>query len=163
MSDTEISMLDHCTGRQLKELLALASTNVRATRNWLLEIGDSERLEHLLTEMCTGTEQSGGALLQAVCSADTPVEALVAIKSVAKRLAVAAEAPAQNAAATLLYHLSVASALGHHARNISSKTSAERLPLYKDLAAELSDDELAAIFEKAVGSFSKSPPGEVDL
>ena len=97
MSDTEISMLDHCTDRQLKELLALASTSVRATRNWLLEIGDSERLEHLLTEMCTGTEQSGGALLRAVRSADTPVEALVAIKSVAKRLALTAEAPAQNA------------------------------------------------------------------
>ena len=90
-------MLNHCTDLQLKELLALASANVRATRNWLLEIGDSERLEHLLTEMCTGTEQSGGALLRAVCSADTPVEALVAIKSVAKRLALTAEAPAQNA------------------------------------------------------------------
>ena len=93
MSDTEISMLDHCTDRQLKELLALASTSVRATRNWLLEIGDSERLEHLLTEMCTGAEQSGDALLQAVCSPDTPVEALVAIKSVAKCITVAAEAP----------------------------------------------------------------------
>ncbi len=152
MSDMDISMLDHCTDRQLKELLALASTDVKTTRDWLLEIGDSERLEHLLTEMCTGTGQSGGALVQAVCSADTPVETLVAIKSVAKRLAVSAETPAQNAAATLLYHLSVASALGNHARNISSKDPAERLAFYKDLAAELSDDQLAAIFEKAVAS-----------
>jgi hypothetical protein len=78
------------------------------------------------------------------------VEVLVAIKSIAKRLAVAAEAHPQNAAATLLYHLSVASALGYHARNISSKDPAERLPLYKELAAELSDEELAAIFEKAI-------------
>jgi hypothetical protein len=150
MSDIDISMLDHCTDRQLKELLALASSNVKATRDWLLEIGDSEQMEYLLTEMCTGTGQSGGALLQAVCAADTPVEALVAIKRVSKRLAAAAEAPAQNAAATLLYHLSVASALGHHARNISSKDPAERLAFYKDLAAELSDDQVAAIFEKAV-------------
>jgi hypothetical protein len=158
MSDTEISMLDHCTDRQLKELLALASTSVRATRNWLLEIGDSERLEHLLTEMCTGAEQSGDALLQAVCSPDTPVEALVAIKSVAKRLAVAAAAPAQNAAATLLYHLSVASALGNHGQNISSKDPAERLAFYKDLAAELSDGQLAAIFEKAVAVLTPARP-----
>jgi hypothetical protein len=158
MSDTEISMLDRCTGRQLKELLALASTDAKATRNWLLEIGDLEQLQYLLTEMCTGTGQSGGALLQAVCSPHTPVEVLVAIKSTAKRLAVAAEGPAQKAAATLLYHLSVASALGHHARNISSKDPAERLPLYKDLAAELSDDELAAIFEKAIASLPSARP-----
>jgi hypothetical protein len=150
MPDREISMLDHCTDRQLKELLALASTNVKATRDWLLEIGDSERLEHLLTEMSAGAGQSGAALLRAVCAADTPVETLVEIKSVAKRLAVAAETPAQHAAATLLYHLAVASALGCHARNISSKDPAERLPLYKDLAAELSAEELAAIFEKAI-------------
>jgi hypothetical protein len=78
---------------------------------------------------------------------------MVAIKSGAKRLAVAAEAPPKTVAARLLYHSSVASALGHHARNISSKDPAERLPLYKDLVAELSDDQLAAIFEMAVGSF----------
>jgi len=150
MSDIDTSMLDHCTGRQLKELLALASTDARATRNWLLEIGDSERLESLLTEMCAGARQSATALLRAVCSPATPVEALVAIKSTAKRLAVAAKAAPQNAAATLLYHLSVASALAHHAQNISSKDPSERLSLYKDLAAELSDEQLAAIFETAV-------------
>jgi hypothetical protein len=86
------------------------------------------------------------------------VEVLVDIKSIAKRLAVAAEAPAQNAAATLLYHLSVASALAHHAQNISSRDPAERLPLYKDLAAELSDDQLAAIFEKAIASLPSARP-----
>jgi hypothetical protein len=155
MPDTDISALDHCTDRQLKELLALASTDVKATRDWLLEIGDSERLEQLLTEMCGDAVPPGSALLQAACSADTPVETLVEIKSVAKRLAVAAEAPAQNAAATLLYHLAVASALGHHARNISSKDPAARLPLYKDLA-ELSDDDLAVIFEKAVARIAST-------
>src|ERR1039458_3215919 len=147
MLDIEISMLDHCTDRQLKELLALASTNAKSTRDWLLEIGDSEQLGHLLMEMCTGTEQSGGALLQSVCSPDTPVEALVAIKSIANGWPLAPEAPAKSPAATLLYHLSVASALGRHARNISSKDPSERLPLYKDLAAELSDAAVAASFE----------------
>jgi hypothetical protein len=163
MPDIEISMLDHCTGRQLKELLALASTDAKTTWNWLLEVGDLEQLEYLLTDMCSRIGQSAGALLRAVCSPATPVDALVAIKSTAKRLAVAAEAAPQKAAATLLYHLAVASALGHHARYISSKDPAERLGLYKDLAAELSDDDLAAIFEKAVAGFSESPPWEVDL
>jgi len=146
-------MLDRCTGRQLKELLALASTDENTARNWLLEVGDMAQLDYLLTEMCADTGQSGGALLRAACSPDTPVDALLAIKSTAKRLAAAAEGPRQEAAATLLYHLTVAAALGRHAQNISSKAAVERLGLYKDLAAELSDDELAAIFEKAVGSF----------
>jgi len=48
MLDIEISMLDHCSDRQLKDLLALASTNVTSTWDWLLEIGDSEQLGHLL-------------------------------------------------------------------------------------------------------------------
>ena len=154
----EISMLDKCTGRQLKGLLALASSNVKETRHWLLEIGDSEQLECLLTEMCSDTEHSGGALLHAVCSPDTTLEALVAIKSVAKRLAVAAQAPAQNAAATFLYHLSVASALGNHGQNISSNEPAERLTLYKNLATELFDDSLASVFEKAVAKSSLIKP-----
>jgi len=158
MSDTEISVLDHCTGRQLKELLALASTNARVTPNWLLEVGDAEQLQYLLTEMCSGTEHSGGALLEAVCSPDTTVEVLVAIKRIAKRLAVGAVAHPQNAAATLLYHLSVASALGYHKRNISSKDPAERLPLYKELAAELSDEDLTDIFEKAIASLPSTRP-----
>jgi len=150
MPDTEISMLDHCTGEQLKELLALASPSAKITLDWLVEAGDPGQLEHLLTDMCSGSGQSGGALVQTVCSTDTPVEVLIATKRIAKHLAVAAEGPAQNAAATLLYHLSVASALAYHECNISSKDPAERLPLYKDLAAELPDDELAAVFEKAL-------------
>jgi len=155
MSDLEISRLDHCTGRQLKELLELASTDERTARNWLLEIGGLEQMEDLLTEMCAGAPQSAGELLRAVCSPDTPVEALVSIKSIAKRLAVAAAgSPAQHAAATLLYHLSIASALGCHARNISSREVAARLPLYRNLASELSDDVLAGVFEKAVSSAS---------
>jgi|HubBroStandDraft_1064217.scaffolds.fasta_scaffold00789_10 hypothetical protein len=158
MLDAEISRLDHCTDRQLKELLALASPSAKSTRDWLLEIGDTEQLERLLTDMCAGTEQSGGELLQAVCSAETPVEDLIAIKRIAKRLAVSAEAPAQNAAATLLYHLSLASALANHSQDLSSKNPSERLPLYKDLAAELSDDRLAAIFEGAVARLLSEKP-----
>lgn len=42
-----------------------------------------------------------------------------AAKSTAKRLAAAAQGHAQNAAATLLFHLFVAAALGRYGRNIS--------------------------------------------
>jgi hypothetical protein len=158
MADIEASGLDHCTGRQLKELLTLAHSNARPKRDWLLEVGDSEQLEHLLDKMCAGGGQSGRVLLRAVLSPDTPLETLTAVRSAAKRLAVAAQGPRQNAAATLLYHLSIASALGRHGQNISSKDPAERLELYKDLASELSDDELAAIFEKAVTALLSPKP-----
>jgi hypothetical protein len=119
MSDEEIST-NRLTGRQLKELLALASTEAKVSRNWLLDIGDMEQLEYLLMDLCRGTEQYDGALLRAVCSPYTPVESLMVIKNTAKRLAAEAQGSAQKAASTLLYHLSVASALAHHARNISS-------------------------------------------
>jgi len=149
MRDTENSVLDHCSGRQLKELLELASNSARTGRDWLLEVGDTEQMESLLAEMCAAAGESPGALLRAVCSPDTPVETLVAIKRIAKTWAAAAHPAPRHAAATLLYHLSIASALGHHRRNISSKDPSERAELYKDLAAELSDDQLAGVFEKA--------------
>lgn len=35
MADAEISVLDQCTGRQLKELLSLASSDAKGVRNWI--------------------------------------------------------------------------------------------------------------------------------
>lgn len=154
MPDTEISILERCTGRQLKELLSLASTDPEERRNWFLEIGSLEQLERLLGEICAGAAYSGPALLRTVCSSESSLEVLVEIKNTAKHLAATAVTPAQKAATALLYHVSVASALGRHGQNISSKNPAGRLPLYRELAAELSDSELAAIFEKAVAIFS---------
>ena len=151
MSDTEISaFLDRCTGRQMKELLALASPGATATRNSLLEVGSWEQMENLLA----ASDPSPRVILEAVCSAQTSIETLIAIKGDAKRLAANAETPPHKAAATLLYHLAVASALAYHGRNISSKAPSGRLALYKDLATELSDDALASIFEKALANIS---------
>jgi hypothetical protein len=158
MPHIDISILDHCTDRQLKELLALASPNANVKPNWLVEAGDSEQLQYLIAEMCSGAEQSGAALLQAVCSPDTTLEVLVATKRMAKRLAAASETHAQSAAATLLYHLSVASALGYHDCNISAKDPAERRPLYEELATELPDEQLTAVFEKAIARLASARP-----
>ena len=154
MSDVEISMLEHCTDRQLRHLLTLAAGSANTTRDWLLEIGDCCHMESLLSEMCTGSAQPGGGLLRAVCAADARLEVLLTIKKTAKELAVAAQGPAQYAAATLLYHLAIAAALGLHGQNISSQDSGKRLALYKDLAAELTDEELAAVFERAVSALA---------
>lgn len=158
MSDTKTTMIDGFSARQLRELLALGTTRPGTSTEWLVEVGDSERLEALLTEICIGDEQPGAALLETVSSPDTSVDMLVAIKDVAKRLATKAEDKPQKAAATLLYHLSVASALANHGQIISSRDPAEQSPLYEELAGELSDDELAAIFARAVGHIRSTQP-----
>jgi hypothetical protein len=116
----------------------------------LLEVGDRDLLEILLTDMCSGTSQSGSALLDAVCSPDTPLEALVQVKDLAKGLTKAAQDPRQEAAGMLLYHLSVASALGFHDQNISSMEASARLPIYREFVAEICDYQLSAVFERAL-------------
>ena len=147
-------MLDRCNGRQLRELLALASTDATTARDWLIEVGEWEQIEDALTGIPCGAWRSVDELLRAVCSPDTPVDDLMIVKSAAKGSLAAAEAANRKAAATLLYHLAVASALAHHARNISSHDPAARLPLYKELAAEISDDNLAGVFKRAAARIS---------
>ena len=158
MPDTKTTMIDNFNVRQLRELLALGMSRPETATDWLIEIGDWDRLEAFLTEMCVGAEQSGTALLETVSSADTTLDMIVAVKDLAKRLPTKAKDKPQKAAATLLYHLSVASALGHHNRNISSRDPAEQLPLYKELAEELSGNELAAVFAMAIGRIRSAQP-----
>jgi hypothetical protein len=150
MPDNKIPTPSHLSALRTKELLAIGSRSAKAHQNWLLEVGDYQLLEMLLTDMCSGTSQSGAALLDTVCSPDTPLDALVHIKDIAKGLTKAAHDPSQEAAGMLLYHLSVASALGFHEQNISSMDAAARLPLYRELVAEICDDQVSAVFEKAL-------------
>lgn len=169
MSEAEISMLEHCTGEQIKELLGLATATPPVDSEWFLEIGDADQLNRLIAELC-GDVESADELVQTVCSADAALGSLVAAKNAAKRLAASAETPTFKAAAGLLYHLAIASALARHGRNISSKDIAARLPLYRRLADDLSDGDLAAIFDGAVEAsrFSASdqhtalPPGDTE-
>jgi hypothetical protein len=158
MPDTKNSLIDNFNARQLSELLALGTNLPETATDWLLDVGDWERLEALLTDMSTGEEQSGTALLETVSSPDTTLEMLVVVKDIAKRLATKAKDKPQKAAATLLYHLSVAAALGHCGQTISSRDPAEQLPLYGELAEELSDDELAAVFARAIGRIRSTQP-----
>jgi len=150
MPDTKATIVDSFRAHQLRELLALGANLPETATEWFVDVGDWERLEALLTEMCIGGEQSGNALLETVVSSDATLEMLIAVKEVAKRLATKAKGKPERAAATLLYHLSVASALGQHGRTISSRDPAEHLPLYAELAEELSDEQLAAVFKRAI-------------
>jgi hypothetical protein len=150
MPNTSDSRVQEFSARQIKELLALAAQPAETERDWLLKVGDRELLEAVLTEMCGRTGQSGEALVESVCSPETPIEVLIVVKDLAKGLAAKSLGNPQMAAATLLYHLSVASALGFHNQTISSKTQADRVQLYAELAGEFADEDLAAVFERAV-------------
>jgi hypothetical protein len=156
MSDKD-TPLGRFSAIQTRELLTIGSSPAETAETSLYEVGDCERLEMLLTDMCSGTGQSGATLLEAVCSPDTEVNVLVAVKDIAKRFAADAQDMPQKAAATLLYHLSVASALGYHGQTISSMGVAERLPLYRELVSELSEEALVVVFEKAISSVA---PGQ---
>jgi hypothetical protein len=154
MSNPADSKIQDFSARQIRELLAVAAQPAETERDWMVQLGDRELLETLLTEMCEKTGHPGGALVDSVCSPETPVGILVAVKDLAKGLAAKSPGNPEVAAATLLYHLSVASALGFHGQSISSKPAAERFPLYKELSVELADEELARVFDRAVQRFS---------
>lgn len=155
MSEKDAQISRQLSAVQTKDLLSIGSRATEPGQNWLFEVADFELMEMLLTDMRTGTIHSGAALMDAVCSPDTPVEALRAIKDLAKSLAKGTQAEdQQGAAATLLYHLAVASALGYHEENISSMDAAARLPVYREFVAEICDDSIGEVFEKALEELS---------
>ena len=155
MRDAEIAKLEQCNGRQLMQLLALASTAGTSVLDRLFAIGDAQQLEEALAGILVDAPPGPNWLL-AICSPDTPLDDLIACKTAAKHLTVAADTPDRQAAATLLYHLAVASALAHHARNISTHDPASRLSLYRELAAGIYDDVLADIFKRAAARISSA-------
>ena len=135
---------------QTQRLLALASLPADQEQSWLIEAGDSDLLAMLLTEMCSESGHSGMALIEAICAPDTPIEVLRQVKDLAKKLAMEAKDQRRRGAAGLLYHLTMASALGYHQINLSSIGAAAPVHLYRELVEGISDDALVAVFEKAL-------------
>lgn len=158
MSEIDTGPVDHFSPRQLKALLALARGRSRG-RDYLPSACASRAdLVRHLSALCPHEPQSGETVLAAVCARDTPLGALEGIKELAKSLVAAAASNEQRAAATLLYHGAVAAALGHHGRNISSRSVHARYELYEDLATLLDGDSLGQVFQDAAEQLSANPP-----
>ncbi len=135
---------------QLKTLLGLAA---RGTSDPLVDTAeDPGALDRLLTELCAGRAESGALLIETVSDPKSSLGVLRGVKELAKQLAQLAPTPAHRQAATLLYHGAVAAAAGRHGANLSSQPLAERLDLWLELAALLSDSPLGAVFGDAVAS-----------
>jgi len=119
VAETAESMVHEFSARQIRDLLSLAAGS-GDEREWLVEVADRDLMESLLSEMCGTNVESAAGLIDSVCSPDSPVEVLIAAKDLAKSLAAKVEEGARLGAVTLLYHLSIASALAYHGQNISS-------------------------------------------
>ena len=144
------AIIDRCTPSQLKALLALASRPQGEPTSLSAQAANPAELGRLLTELCQGQAESGELLLNAVCEAETPVEALRGIKELAKNLLVDARTEAHRNAATFLYHAAVAAAFGRYGVDISTRPISARWTLYEDLAATLAGHPLGEVFQQAV-------------
>ncbi len=160
MSGKTSTILDHCTPAQLKALLTLAAGpgEERTQPPW--QGLTPEDLTRLLSDLLTSQAGSGGLLLATVLSSETPVEALSGVKDLAKKFVEAPKSKAHHAAATILYHVTVAAAFAWHGKNISSRPIHTRCALYEDLATAFPEHPLSRVFRKAVERALASP-GEI--
>jgi hypothetical protein len=92
-----------------------------------------------------------------VITPDTPLAGLRTLKEMAKHRATQASEEAHRAAATLLYHATIAAALGRHGVNISSRPAASRWPLYEDLSAIFAAHPLGEVFRQAADRIAATP------
>ena len=150
MSKSTITPAERWQTSQLRELLTLATDKPEGQGSLPASVKNREEFVRMLTELCEESEESGEILLSTVCSRETPVEALTGIKELAKTLLANASTDAHRAAATFLYHLAIAAALGRYGMNVSTVTPDSRLALYEDLASALAGDPLGEVFREAV-------------
>ena len=88
-------------------------------------------------------------LLDAAAKPTTAVAELVRIKDLAKRQLEGAPDHRQREAATLLYHLAVASAFVHHDAMISGRPMRKQRALYQQFAAAWEGRPIGQIFQDA--------------
>ena len=158
MSSHRSTSIGRCSPTQLKALLGLAAGDPGDQESLLTYIPDREQLQHLLSELCADAEQAGEVLLAMACARDASLEVLSGLKEFAKRLSKKAATEPQRTAATFLYHLAIAAAIGQHSVNLSSRPSETRLELYEDLATALAGDPMGHVFRKAIDCvFSERP------
>jgi hypothetical protein len=150
MTETATISLDHLSSQRLKALLGLAVKPDRAGGSLPTAVAEPSEFERLLTELCRGRGESGDLLITTVCAEDTPLEVLMGIKELAKRLVAGARTESHSNAATLLYHAAVAAAVARHGANVSSLPLGERLSLCEDLAVALAGHPLGEVFRAAV-------------
>ncbi|MFC1889006.1 hypothetical protein ACFL4G_04540 [Thermodesulfobacteriota bacterium] len=85
-----------------------------------------------------------------VCSQDTSLKSLAALKERAKQILKRAKTEQERGAATILYHSAIAAGYGLYGRNLSSRPIEKRLDLYEDLATAIGEDPFGRVFRRAV-------------
>jgi hypothetical protein len=138
------SAVDTFSPLQLRRLLVLAAGGDIEEP----EI-DADDISTLLVAPCRRRGESAQVLIDAVVAPGTPVVELGRIKDLAKRMLDDAADATEREAARLLYHLAVASALGHHGEDISTRPKLERRLLYERLALTFAGHAASQVFRQA--------------
>jgi hypothetical protein len=149
ISNSDSATIDDCTREQLRALLTLAASGTDPQLSFLAGLRPHEELVRVLGELCQGTSETGETLLTALSACQTPLDALRGIKELAKTILPGSRTPLQRAAATLLYHASIAAAFARHGVAISAVSPSSRVALYEDLASALAGEALSEIFREA--------------
>ena len=158
MAKITTTTIEHSASWQLKALLALAQVRGRHGDFLPAGLGSRAELARHLSTLCQDAAQSGEVLLSTICEPQTPLAVLQGIKELAKSLAGKASTEQERAAASFLYHAAVATALGRHGKNISSRSGSARSELYEDLAALMTGDPLGQVFAEAAERLTAEPP-----
>lgn len=135
------------TSRQLDRLLALANDDTQSI--FSATLSDRPGLAKSLEQLSAHTPQPSQDWLSAVGDDHATIATLREIKAFAQVFIKKATCESERVAATLLYHATVASAWARHGENISTRSLANRGPLYEDLADIMKTDPLGRIFREA--------------
>ena len=137
--------IDGVSQAQLRRLLLLAS----GTSSRLADVDDAHDARQQIAVLLDRLGMAAADPLTEATGAAASLEDLRRIKDLAKRLLSRAGTPSEQAAATLLYHVAVATAFGRDATEISSSPIAHRSLLYERLALVFADDAVGEAFHQA--------------
>jgi len=105
--------------------------------------------QHILSELGEKAHESCEGIFARLAAPGLPLSDLRKVKELSKRLLAVAESQAHRDAATLLYHLAVATALVHRGEHISGEPLEARKHIYSRLAELFSGDAIGEIFRRA--------------
>jgi hypothetical protein len=149
MGDTPKIPLSNCSLTQMRALLGLAVGDDARRPSLPALATNLDDLRGRLARLSRDDTEPAELLLEMACAADASLDGLTAIKERAKLLLDRAATPEDRGAATILYHVAIASGFLHHGRNLSSRPIELYLPLYDDLAAALRSGPMEELFRGA--------------
>ena len=146
--------IGECTLAQLHKLLSLAAegTNIKSSLPAQAKITN---WRGYLEQLNIPNIGNGKLLIDMICSSQTSIETLRAIKDKAKLFYKNSDDNPGQTASLILYNAAIAATFSFHGKEISSRKIQDFIPLFGDLALALKEDSLSDIFRNAVRRYEK--------